>query len=74
MNIRAVSPLQRNESCVGHTKQAQDDHDHVKEVDDDGSPVIPQEVKHLPLQCCYLGWGGLSEYSGGSIAGQQGAE
>lgn len=37
-------------SVLGDTKQAQDDHNDVEEVDHDGSPLVAQEVKHLPLQ------------------------
>lgn len=37
-------------SVLDDTEQAQDDHDDVEEVDHDGSPLVAQEVKHLPLQ------------------------
>lgn len=36
------------------TKQTQDDHNDVEEVDDDWSPLEAQEVKHLPLRCSDL--------------------
>lgn len=36
-------------SVLDGTKQAQDDHDDVKKVDHDGSPLVSEEVKHLPL-------------------------
>lgn len=37
--------------CVlDDTKEAQDDHNDVEEVDDDRSPLVAQEVKHLPLR------------------------
>lgn len=42
-------------SVLDDTKQAQDDHDDVKEVDHDGGPLVAEEVKHLPLQRSYLG-------------------
>lgn len=41
-------------SVLDDTKQAQDDHNDVEEVDHDGSPLVAQEVKHLPLQCTDL--------------------
>lgn len=31
-------------------EQAEDDHDDVDEVGQDGSPLVPQEVDYLPLQ------------------------
>ncbi|TNN73282.1 hypothetical protein EYF80_016445 [Liparis tanakae] len=37
-------------SVLDDTKQAQDDRDDVEEVDHDGSPLVAEEVKHLPLQ------------------------
>lgn len=37
-------------SVLDDTKQAQDDYNDVEEVDHDGSPLVAQEVKHLPLQ------------------------
>lgn len=36
------------------TKQTEDDHNDVEEVDDDRSPLEAQEVKHLPLGCSDL--------------------
>lgn len=44
-------------SVLDDTEQAQDDHNDVKEVDHDGSPLVAKEVEHLPLQRSYLGWG-----------------
>ena len=55
--IRENSALYHNNilwSVLDGTKQAQDDHDDVKEVDHDGSPLVAQEVKHLLLHGCYL--------------------
>lgn len=54
------------ESVLDHSKQAQDNHGDVKEVDDDESPLVSQEVKHLLLQGCYLVGGG-----GGSVGAER---
>lgn len=35
-------------------KQAEDDDDDVDEVGQDGSPLVAQEVDHLPLQHAHL--------------------
>lgn len=38
-------------SVLNGAKQAQDDNQDVEEVSKDRSPLIAQEIKHLPLQC-----------------------
>lgn len=36
------------------TKDAQDDSHDMQEVGQDGSPLVAQEIKDLPLECSYL--------------------
>lgn len=43
-----------SEAELHSAKHAQDDGHDVQEVGQDGSPLVAQEVKHLPLQSCHL--------------------
>lgn len=59
LRLRVKRFIIRSDSCFYHdnvarpvldgTEQAQDDHDDVKEVDHDGSPLVSEKIKHLPL-------------------------
>lgn len=48
--MRATHPGDVSRPELNGAKQAEDDHDDVEEVGQDGSPLVAQEVDHLTLQ------------------------
>lgn len=52
-----------SEAKLHSPEHAQDDSHYVEEVGQDGSPLVAQEVKHLPLEGCHLG----DEGEGGAV-------
>lgn len=44
-----------SEAKLHSAKHAQDDGHYMEEVSQDGSPLVAQKVKHLPLEGCHLG-------------------
>lgn len=44
-----------SEAKLHGAKHAQDDSHNVQEVGQDGSPLVAQKIKHLPLKRCHLG-------------------
>ena len=44
-----------SEAKLHGAEHAEDDGHNVQEVGQDGSPLVAQKIKHLPLEGCHLG-------------------
>ena len=52
--IRSTHKDEVSEAKLHCAEHAQDDGHDVQEVGEDGSPLIAQKIKHLPLEGCHL--------------------